>query len=332
MGTFRLETPEELETTTTQEEQAPAPKRRGRKPKAASTEAATPVGTSKASSDAPTNGGKWSMDLNANKTNLVGVPTYKMYVEIEWLRPALALTPGDKELYSSYIASKAPDAQSLEEKLTVFSTDEVERRSTTIFPVANFIYDPETDHYIDSSDKITNVTAHSKTDNLVKVPFIYDYQIRGMFKDACGLLTRADKKGGTGVTKSSSMTAYKKVIDGSIFVEERHVAIHIPEQYVSPDDGETICDSYDENGRLAVLQRPLRTSGPSGDTVCIASSEMIPPGSSMKFCISMINKSFKPFVEEWLNYGAVHGFSAWRNSGMGIFRWRELKSDYTPYD
>ena len=57
-------------------------------------------------------------------------------------------------------------------------------------------------------------------------PFLYDYQIRGFFKDCCSALQRC--KDYKGAKASCAIKAYKKIIDGCIFVEPRQILIHMP--------------------------------------------------------------------------------------------------------
>lgn len=64
-------------------------------------------------------------------------------------------------------------------------------------------------------------------------------QTNGFFKDACGVLRKV--KG----TKSSKIKAYKKEIDGLIFVQERQILVQTAEELTS-------------------CQRPLRANTPQG--------------------------------------------------------------------
>lgn len=286
------------------------------------------------------NNGNWS-------STTPQVPMYYMYVEIEWLEKALGTSPNNKDLMATYIASKAPDAMTKEQEIEAIGEDGVINQNTLIYPKGRFMVDDKTGRYIDSNADGFSVsemddgnlewnlpedkgTGHYE-DN---VPYYYNYQVRGFFKDSCGLLTRAEETDENGkkigATESAKLKAYKKVIDGCIFVFPRRIAIEIPEFSIA-DDGITVVPSRDENGNLPTLSRSLRTSGPSGERTAIASSEVIPAGSRMRFTIGMTSLKFKPAVIEWLNYAVVHGISGWRNSGLGICRWREIKSDYTPF-
>lgn len=297
-----------------------------------------------AEKNVPVNNGGWS-------STTPQVPMHYMHVEIEWLEKALGTSPNDVNLLSSYIASKAPDAMSKEQEIAAFGQDAVEEKSTLVYPKGQFIKDDETGRFIDLLDTNINV-SEADADGKVKwstrdgkesgtgeytenLPYYYNYQIRGFFKDSCGLLTRAedtDENGKKlGATESAKLKAYKKVIDGGIFVFPRRIAIDIPE-FSLADDGVTMVPSRDEEGNLPILSRSLRTSGPSGERVALAASEVIPAGSRIKFTIGMTSLKFKPAVIEWLNYAVVHGISGWRNSGLGICRWREIQSDYTPFE
>lgn len=273
------------------------------------------------------NGGSWSSAKPQ-------VPMYYMHVEIEWLEKALATLPNNKELLAEYIASNAPDAVSMEQEIASIGQEEVLNKKINVFPKGTFSYDEKVGRYYDLFDKQTEIPKDD-VEEVSNIPFYYNYQIRGFFKDSCGLLSRADNVDeDTGkkisASESSKLKAYKKVIDGCIFVFPRRIGIEVPDMYLD-DDGETFINTYDENGNLKIIQRPLRTSGPNGERVAIAASEMIPAGSKMKFTIGMTSLKFKPAIVEWLNYAAVHGISGWRNSGMGILRWREIREDYTPY-
>lgn len=259
--------------------------------------------------------GGWSTD-NGDLYN--GLCKHYMYVEIQLMRKALGMMPNDPELLSTFIASKAPDAKSREDEIAMYGIDKVEEDSTTVWPVTDFIIDKEHDILIDKHDW----SAPEAEGEEIRAPFIYDYQLRGMFKDSCGLLSRAKNN------KSSELRAYKKIVDGNIFVFPRHVAFEIPEE--AKDEFGRVSYSYDENGKLKRFQRSLRASTPQGEITALASSEYVPAGSTLKFKIGMTSKIFEPFVREWLNYGAIHGIGQWRNSGVGIYRWRELDEEWNP--
>lgn len=252
--------------------------------------------------------------------NDIGV--HRMYVEIMILENALGTLPNSEELMREYIASQSPDANTIKDEIDAVGEAEVMSKQITVYPRGFFKPAPN-NKFIDIMDAREGVHGENKfaDKELVKKPFIYDYQVRGFFKDSCGLLIRG------GAKYSSAVKAYKKVIDGNIFVHPRRIAWNLPEFYFN-DEGKKI-EVNPEN--LKVFQRPLRTSGPSGERSAIAASEELPAGSSCKFYIEYLDPKMHDLIVEWLNYGCMHGLGAWRNSGRGIFIWRELKEDYSDY-
>jgi hypothetical protein len=128
-------------------------------------------------------------------------------------------------------------------------------------------------------------------------PFIFDYQVKGFFKDAQGVLNRMNK-----------MPAYKKIIDGLIFVKERKIMLQMPE-------GE----------EMGICERPLRAPTPQGERVAIARSEEAPAGTVLEFTIQVLDDKLMKNVKEWLDYGILRGLGQWRNSGKGRFSWEEIK-------
>ena len=211
----------------------------------------------------------------------------EMNVHIKFIESALGTAPGDKEIYSRFIGSKAPDANSMEEEVAALGVDEMVEKGTTIYP------------------KLSDGT-----------PFIWDYQIKGFFKDACGSLRRlTGKDEETGkkkkaVNESSKLTAYKTVIDTLIFPEPRKIPIKL-------------------NGEMTICQRPLRAETMQGPRIALASSEEIPAGSEMWFKVICISEDHVKAVVEWLDYGYWRGISQWRNSGKGRFVYEVLKKDGT---
>lgn len=118
----------------------------------------------------------------------------RIAVRLTLLEEALGMTPGDPEIYGNWIASKAPEPEVGEEEVGVIEGMDAVEDATTCFP---------------------------RTED--GVPFCWDYQIKGFFKDACSSLRRVPG------TRSSKLTAFKKVIDGTVFVEQRKIPFQLPE-------------------------------------------------------------------------------------------------------
>ena len=117
--------------------------------------------------------------------------TYEMRVKLLFPKGILGTQTGDKDVYRSFIGSKAPDATTVEEEVAALGVDEVVDKGKTFFPRTK--------------------------DNL---PFIYDYQLRGFFKSACKALNKLEG------TLSSKIKAYKQHVDLRIFVKDRENVIN----------------------------------------------------------------------------------------------------------
>ena len=267
-------------------------------------------------SDEPKNSKKssWSDDRISDKGSLPIIAD-RMKVEIQLLDKSLGMSPSDPENLK-YTAQK-------EDELDIYGNEPpIEERGCTVWPRAKFIPGEAEGVWVQVNEPNCPTVADEETTEL---PFIYDYQIRGMFKDDCGLLTRAKNN------LSSDLKAYKKQIDGNIFVLPRKIGFNIPECYLN-DEGDWVDSFNPETKRLNTLARPLRISGPSGERSAIAISEVMPPLSTIKFEILMTSQNLRPVIEEWLDYGLLRGLGQWRNSGIGIYRWRELGDDWNPIE
>lgn len=204
-------------------------------------------------------------------------------VKITTTEAMLGTAPNNKDLYRDYIGGNAPDAQTLEEEIESIGVDGVQEKSMTVFP------------------RLDDGT-----------PFMYDYQIKGFFKDACGMLSRLTGKDPTtgkkakAVNESGKLTAFKKVIDGLIFVSPRKIPIVF-------------------EGEIGDCQRPLRAQTARGERISLAMSDEIPVGATMEFEVLCLDDKHEAAVREWLDYGRLRGLGQWRNSGKGRFVWEEIK-------
>lgn len=191
----------------------------------------------------------------------------ELNVRITLTEQMLGMASADPEIYDNFIASKAPNEDMESEEVNAIPTDD---KGMTVFP-----RDQDGD------------------------PCMWDYQMKGFFKDAAGMLRRVNG------TKSKEMKAYKKIIDGLIFVKPRMIKIHCA-------------------GPMGTCQRPLRAQTLQGERIALASSETVPAGSTIELKILCHCDNDIEAVKEWLNYGEMRGLGQWRNSGMGTFTWEEI--------
>lgn len=185
-------------------------------------------------------------------------------VTLTFLTDILGTVPLNKEIYVDFIASK-PDAppKAVEEADTIA----LEEKGKTGF--------------------------HRMPDG---TPALYDYVWKGYLKDASSMMNRVDG------SLSKKMKAYRKIIDGLIFVEPRLMPFAM-------------------SGPVGELQRPLRAQTAQGERVALAFSETVPAGSTITF--EMIILEDKVVTEEWLRevmqYGKYRGLGQWRSASWGRF-------------
>ena len=164
----------------------------------------------------------------------------------------------------------------------------------------------ETASTFDINERGLTVFARDKQGHLC----VMGYQIKGFFKSALYALRG-----------QYNIAAYKSKVDLLVFVEPRFVPIKREDAFVFYED--------------TILERPLRSNGPQGERVAIASSEQIDDPWSITIEISLlpnaVSKSAKgenltwDIIEAALDYGAYHGLGQWRNADYGRFIWERIE-------
>ena len=206
--------------------------------------------------------------------------TSELKVRLTFFEEVLGTASNNPEIHDEFIASKAPDSptknEQRKEEIEALGVGEVVEKSMTIFP--RMVVDGNS------------------------VPFVYDYQIKGFFKDSCKSLR------GVKDTLSSKLTAYQKEIDGKVFIKERKIP-------------------FQNFGRVGECQRPLRGQTAQGERNALAHSETVQEGSFIEFTVMVLEAKkcdLLEIVKEWLDYGQLRGLGQWRNSGKGRFTWEEV--------
>ena len=177
------------------------------------------------------------------------------------------------DIHEDFIASKSDDTKKTAEEIAAIPAEEKIEESKTVFPR-----------------------------NADGQPIIWDYQVKGFLKDACGVLRTVSG------TKSSKVKAFKKYIDGRIFPQPRQIPINF-----APDG------KYESGEYIGSCQRPLRASTAQGERVALANSETVKPGAWIDIEVMMLADEDEDWVKELLEYGALRGLGQWRNSGKGRF-------------
>lgn len=206
--------------------------------------------------------------------------TSELKVRLTFFEQVLGTASNNPEIHDEFIASKAPDSptknEQIKEEIEALGVGEVVEKSMTIFP--RMVVDGNS------------------------VPFVYDYQVKGFFKDSCKSLR------GVKDTLSSKLTAYQKEIDGKVFVKERKIP-------------------FQNFGHVGECQRPLRGQTAQGERIALAHSETVQEGSFIEFTVMVLEAKkcdLLEIVKEWLDYGQLRGLGQWRNSGKGRFTWEEI--------
>lgn len=205
----------------------------------------------------------------AKETVEMKAPT-EMKIRITLLEDMLGTAPNNENIYTEFIASKAPDAKSVEDEIESVGLEEYTDKQITVF--------------------------HRNKEGK---PIIFDYLIKGFFKNACKAMREVPG------SLSSNLAAYKGKIDNLVFVGPRMIDINY-------------------EGEITICERPLRASTAQGERVALSMSESIPAGSTMELTITTLNETMMKFVIEWLNYGKFNGLGQWHNSGKGRFTWECL--------
>ncbi len=112
--------------------------------------------------------------------------------KVTFIEGVLGTCTNNKEIYREFIASKSPDASTVEDEVAAVGADEVVEKTMTVFPR-------------DEEGR----------------PFLYDYQVKGFFKSAGKALRRCTD------TKSKKEKAYIQVIEDVIFICERKIPFNI---------------------------------------------------------------------------------------------------------
>ncbi len=204
----------------------------------------------------------------------------KMRIRWTFTDGILGSTPNNRNLYETYLGQNAPTAEGLNEEIEAIPV--IEQEDGTIVEALGVGLDAK------------GITIFPRDEN--GNPIMWDYQIKGFFKEKCSFLKKVAG------SVSSKITAHKKKIDGNIFIMDRE------NLFVLPEDGE-----------ITLCQRPLRAETAQGPRVALSCSEEIPEGSYIEFTVIVQNDGDLEAVKEWCNDGVLHGTGQWRNSGKGRF-------------
>lgn len=205
----------------------------------------------------------------------------KIKVKITLNNELLSLLPANKDIHTQYIQSKIKDAKGIKPETVAEELDNIKEQDDKALSI--FHRDPEDGNII----------------------LLYDYQVKGFFKECGNALRAANKKekiaGMTGnSTKWGSITSK---IDNYLRITPRMIKVN-----------QSDCDD--------VCERPLHAMTAQGPRTSIKKSETIGEGKSFEFTIMLLtNPLLTPMMLfEMLEYATLfRGFGQWRNAGKGTF-------------
>lgn len=229
---------------------APAPKKRGPKPK---------VKDEIAESDPISKTGK--SDKESEKPTLGSFSTNVRKVVIELIQDQLGTVPKDPTVYASYIESKKPETLAHENESENVPAD-LEAKGWTGFM--------------------------SDTNGL----FIYDYLIKGFFKNAANQL------------KEQLVTsAMRSKVVNQLFVHPRKIYFG----KTTPDD---------------MIERPIQCQTAQGPRVSLARSDSVASGTQITFYVEWLKGGdiTEAKILELLKYGRLCGLGQFRTGGYGRFK------------
>ena len=204
--------------------------------------------------------------------------------------PTLATSPGNKEVFERFIASKSADSAKIEEEMACTPSAENIGMASTVFP----------------RDK--------------NGLFAWDYQLRGMVKEGVGALIELGEC-------PLSKWVYKRAVDQYVHVLDRKNYYRRPDGgNVMVPDGDLErplrCDTM--QGPRVALARSERIDE---DIQLFVRMEMELPTKALKRTPAIIDSEMLTLV---LNRGQRIGFSQWRSGGWGRFTWRRIDPNTWP--
>jgi hypothetical protein len=253
-------------------------------------------------------------------------------VRLTFTEPLLGTASGNPEIHRDFIASKIFDEKKGNHQLTSEEKRELVDEEIKAIPGRNYGEQKTEDDPDDKSadgpdDKFEKlVTVFPRADRDANQPILWDYQLRGFFKEA--LRTLSDL--GELDQKHAAHSAIAGAVDRRLFIHQRQTAIFTDQP-------------------ITIFQRSLRTkSGPKGPRVCFASSERIASGATLDFDVELYESFSEKVLSERvlkknpqrapkkrdgnaaftsddikaaLDWGQRVGIGQWRSGGFGRFTW-----------
>ncbi len=201
-------------------------------------------------------------------------------IRITTITELLGSVPLDAEIYTTYIASKAPAA--------VQTNGTAAAETDTLAEYDALDIKGRTGFHRDAQGR----------------PLLLDYVVKGFLKESWQAMRQVPG------SEAAKLKAGKSKIDGLVFVEPRHIVLHVP-----------------GGQKESINERPLRAETPRGPRVALAASEELPIGTWCDVRLTVLAPQIitKELLEELFAYGRWLGLGQWRSGGHGKFTVGTLK-------
>lgn len=232
-------------------------------------------------------------------------------IKMEFNEPLLGSASGNPELHEEFIARKFTEDKEKAAKIAAHDDPAKATKEHIAEEVKAVTELPE-----DAEEAMVKAMTVFPRDE--QGLFLWDYQIRGFFKETIRVLIDLGEESVKGITAYS----HKRAVDKFLFVEPRRV-------YLMDLTGR---DTWKE--APDALTRPLRATTMRGDRIALATSEIVPAGTSCQFQVRLLQcngpkaKSVKivpAVIKACLDYGSFSGFGQWRNAGYGKYSYEILE-------
>lgn len=195
-------------------------------------------------------------------------------IKVQFMNPVLGTNPGKTETFTDFIFKKVGKR----EKQYIPAEDVVKSEQELIDRSSCAVEDGTTVFCRDYTGK----------------PCLLDYQWKGFFKEAGGLL-----KGHTNLFKKEEFKKPELLVEERFAIQERLIPLVLP-----------------KGATVGVIQRPIRATDMHGVTrVALSSSEIVPAGATSEFSVLLMDENDEPFLRKLLAFGRLRGTGQWRNSG-----------------
>jgi hypothetical protein len=224
-------------------------------------------------------------------------------VVLELTEPALGTTPEQYRTWDTWIRPRAPGPDVAAEEADRHP-DAAGREAIRVNPEVVDLRAAKRRAKADGAEDADEREALPKTTFFVNGqgrPILWNYQILGHLKELGNIA-----KSAVGVKN------LREKINRYVYVEPRQIVL--------------------ETAILGELTRPLRAETAQGPRIALATSDVIPAGTIIRFRVRVLDQGPKPevtldLVRELLGLGGVRGLGAWRSGGWGVYRVAEWEPE-----